>query len=368
MPKLRVPREIDPDVFIPFDPEIARSKRYLDKVTGLMVPYKHIRAITPRNIAKSYTATVDAIERALRGHVVNDGDHKTLYMRRGVDELETSFATLVKEVQKAREFPDFEFRQRGREWQAKPWDAPSSSWRTIIYGTSLREAYKMRSSVWSDVDSIVFDEFIDDGSNPIEGEAVKWDWVYDTIARNRPVRTLMIANPPMITPGVSNPYFVADGIRVDVEMPEWVRLKSKSTLYWFPKAGQFGNQQETSRQREVGDSEYGLMSNRGQFVNAYGIPVGKRDPLARPLCALLISKKWYSIWIGDSGQWFVERKAPKSDIPRYAASPRDIAPGVSLFSRTVDHVTRAVKQAIISGSLQYEDTALLDEILPLITR
>lgn len=359
--RIREPRPIDPEVFIPFDASIAEEMTYKGK-SGLRA-FKHVRCITPRNIAKSYSSSVDAIERGLRGHIKNDGTHKTMWMRRGVEELDTSFPTLLKEAQL--EFPDFEFRQRGREWQARPWDSVASSWRTLIYGASLVESYKLRSSSWVDIEKIVFDEFIGDAGN-IEGEAVKWEWVYDTISRNRPVRTLMLANPQLITPGVSNPYFVADKIRVDVQMPEFIRVRPKSTLYWFPPEGRFGNQQVTERQLEVAGTEYGEMSNQGRFTNAYGLAVGKRGSRAVPLCGFLLNKEWYGIWV-DGDQIYAERGIPNTEMRKFALSPRDISKGVSLISRT-NPLVKDVMSAIREGEMLYEDSALIDELLPIMVR
>lgn len=361
---IRVRREVDPEVFLPIDFGLARSRRYLDKATGTQRNFKHVRAITPRNIAKSYSAIADRTEAALTGWASGDGNHKFLYMRRAVDEFDTAFPTIYKEVEL--EFPDFTFRQRGNEWQAKPWDAPPSSWRTICYGMALAETYKRRSSVWSDVDYVLFDEFIDDGSRPISNEVSRWESLYDTMARNRSVETLFMANPQFLTPGVMNPYFVADGITVTAKMPEWVSLRPKSTLYWFPPAGKFGNQQITERQRELGSSDYAKMSYGGEFVHAYGIPIGKRGPRAEPICALSLGGVWFSIWADDE-TLYAERGATKADIPRYAMSPQDIRAGVRLYTWG-DPLLGYVREQWRAGGIMFQDTAVHSELQLMMVR
>jgi len=354
MKRIRVRRNVDPEIFKPIDFGLARSRRYLDKATNTQKRFKHIRAITPRNIAKSYSSVADRTEIALEAWAHGDPNRKFLYMRRAVDEFEQSFPTIYKEVEQ--EFPDFQFRCRGAEWQAKPWDAPPASWRTIAYGMALAESYKRRSSVWSDVDYILFDEFIDDGSRPIGNEVNRFESLYDTMARNRPVETLFMANPQFLTPGVMNPYFIRDGITVTPKMPEWISLRPKSTLYWFPPEGKFGNQQITDRQRELGDSEYAKMSYGGEFVHAYGIPVGKRSSKAEPLCGLLLNGEWFSIW-ADKEQIYAERGNNNSDMLRYAFSPQDIRPGVRLYN-WADPLLGYIREEWRNGGILFQDTSV----------
>lgn len=363
---IRVPRPVDPDVFIPIDWNIALGRRYLDKSSGQQRVFRHIRAVTPRNIAKSYAAIGDLTEAALRGHAAGDPNHLFIYMRRGVDELEQSFPTLYKEV--GGEFPAFEFRQRGLTWEARPWGAPSSAWRVVCYGMALADVYKRRSSVWADVTTIFFDEFIDDGSRPLSREVDRFESFYDTVARNRFVRTIFAANPQFLTPGVSNPFFISDGVRVEEKMPEFVSLRPRSTLYWFPPTGRFGNQQLTDRQRELGDTDYSRMSRGGEFVHAYGIPTGKRGPHADPLLALRLDHEWYSIWTDDNGGVFADRGAPNTpDLPRYAMSPRDIAAGVKLYTWG-DPLMAWVRERWREGAITFRDTSLYDTLQEIMAR
>lgn len=354
MSQIRVRRTVDPDVFLPIDFGLARSRRYLDKASKTQKRFKHLKAITPRNIAKSYSSVAERTEIALTAWAHGDPNKKFLYLRRGKDEFDQAFPTIYKEVEE--EFPDFQFRCRGEEWQAKPWDAPAASWRTIAYGMALIESYKRRSSVWSDVDYILFDEFIDDGSRPINNEVNRFESLYDTMARNRPVETLFMANPQFLTPGVMNPYFVKDGINVTAKMPEFVSLRPQSTLYWFPPEGKFGNQQVTDRQRELGKSEYAKMSYGGEFVHAQGIPVGKRGPRAEPICGLLLDGAWFSIW-GDDDNLYAERGDNKSDMQRYAFSPQDIRAGVRLYNWS-DPILNWVREEWRNGGILFKDTAV----------
>lgn len=368
MKLLRVPREIDRSKFIPLDFSIPRSHRYTD-VDGVTQPYKHIRVISARNVAKTYGEMVTHTEIALRGHIAGDPNRTFMYMRRGVDELENAFPTLYKEIRE--EFPEIEFRQRGDRWEARPWDSPASSWRTICYGVALREAYKKRSSFWNDVRHVMFDEFIDDGSLPLSNEITTWNSIYDTMARNRPVTTSFMANPQFMQAGVTNPYFQDDGLVITPKMPEFIRKPAKSTLYWFPKAGVFGNQEETARMREVAGTGYGQMSNGGEFVHAYAIPVGKRGSSAKPFVGLKVNGQWYSAWVQDTDDYiYLERGVPNDrTIERFAFTPPDIEMaskenrGTRLASKgRTEPALAIIKQAWTQGGVYFRDTAVNQEL------
>lgn len=359
----------------PFNPitySALDDLRYYDKFEELMRGYTHQRVISPRDIGKSYEALCDAVERAIIGHATGQPNHQTMYMRRGQEELDEVLPVLLDDIFK--EFPDFEFELRKRTWYVRPLTASDDrkAWRPVIVGQALRTSGKKRSTPFPNISHILFDEFIDDGNDKINDEANLFTGFYKTInrggQRKGPVKTLFLANPPLTAAGISNPFLTNDGIRVSEEMPEFIPLKNKSTIYWFPRPGVYGNQTKGDFERMVEGTEYGDMALSGLFTGAYGRSVGKRGTNAWPVCGILMGRKNYSIWEDEAGVLFAERKAPKTpDLPWYAMSPRDIRPGVVLLSRTNDATKRAVKYAIASGGMVYEDAALFDELIVIAT-
>lgn len=362
---IRVPRPVDRDKFIPIDFEIPRSHRYTD-ADGVTRPYKHVRAITARSIGKSYTELATRVEKAIRGHVDNDPTRTFMYVRRGADELDLAFPTILKQV--SLEFPEFEFRQRGETWEVRPWDSPASAWRTVCYGVALSVVYKRRSNDFTDVEHIVFDEFVDNGGPlHIENEAAQWESFYDSVDRHRGIHTTFLANPQFLGEGSTNPYLIADRVPVKAEMPEFVRRPEKSTLWWFPPAGKFGWQTPTTRMRETSGTEYAAMATGGENVNAQRVQVGKRGPKAVPLCAIKSNGTWYAAWTQPGDYLYLERGAPKTDIPRYCLSKRDIEFGV-LYAGYSEPILQYIRGEWKRGAIMFRDVSVSDELSSILVR
>ncbi len=370
--RIRTRRPVDPEYFIPIDFDIARRKLYRDSSTGKMTRYRHIRAITPRNIAKSYGTVGDAVERSLKAWVraakagERDQREKFIYLRRSVEELQNVFPSIMDDV--GSEFPAWEFSTSKNILKARPYGSKNArEWKVLGYGMALTQAYSNRSKPFPGVVTILFDEFIDDGSLPIKDEEKMFQWLYDSVNRGKKpeeenVETILMANPQLLTPGVSNGYFTADGITVTENMPEFISVKKKSTLYWFPPGGQFGHQKVTDRQRELEGTEYAEMSYGGKHVNAMGTMTGKRGRYADLVCALRADKKLYSVW-RDGDYLYAERSAPKEWEVGLALKPRDVGPGFRLPMQS-DYTLKILKAHWRAGAVYFQDTQLRDELEP----
>lgn len=181
-----------------------------------------------RGIGKTYGAKKLCIE----DFIVNG--RKFIYLRRYKNELRT-IQNMFVDVGK--EFPDYAFRVRGHHFEIcdDPEPVKGSKWIQIGMAVALSTAQQMKSMVFDDFDTILFDEFIIEKGcvRYLPDEFSVFNNFYNTVDRwNDRVKVFFLANAVRI----ENPYMVA--LEADADR-EWSRRKRGFAVFHFPRVTAF---------------------------------------------------------------------------------------------------------------------------------
>ena len=167
-----------------------------------------------RGIGKTYGAKKLVIEDFLKN------GRKFIYLRRYKNELRT-IQNMFVDV--GREFPDYAFRVRGHHFEIcdDPEPVKGSKWIQIGIAVALSTAQQMKSMVFDEFDTILFDEFIIEKGcvRYLPDEFSVFNNFYNTVDRwNDRVKVFFLANAVRI----ENPYMVA--LEADADR-EWSKRK-----------------------------------------------------------------------------------------------------------------------------------------------
>ncbi len=181
-----------------------------------------------RGIGKTYGAKKLVIE-----DFIQNG-RKFIYLRRYKNELRTVQNMFV---DVGKEFPDYSFRVRGHHFEIcdDPEPSKGSKWMQIGMAVALSTAQQMKSMVFDDFDTILYDEFIIEKGcvRYLPDEFAVFNNFYNTVDRwNDRVRVFFLANSVRI----ENPYMVA--LEADADR-EWCKRKRGFAVFHFPRVTAF---------------------------------------------------------------------------------------------------------------------------------
>lgn len=179
--------------------KVYNSEGWVNWPYFLGQPEPFIVMVGPRGTGKTYGVFDDLVEEG----------HKFIYLRR--------LKTQLEECRKPDGNP-FRKLNADKGWNIQPvtqagtvlFNKDGKDGETVAVGVALSVVANIRGVDYSDIDYIVFDEFIaSDSERPIKNEFAAFQNFYETVNRNRelegkpPVKCIMLGNSNKI----SNPYF-----------------------------------------------------------------------------------------------------------------------------------------------------------------
>lgn len=161
------------------------------------------------------------------------------------------------------------------------------------------DAVKKYSHIFSDVTSILFDEFQSETSNYCANELRKFQSIHSSVARgngeqSRYVPVYMLSNPVTII----NPYYVAFGIHTRIDSKTKYLRGNGFVLERVVIESAKKAQQESTFNKAFGDSEYNKYSSSGtELLDNYSFVVGNMDTNSRStyVATLKYNDNTYSI-------------------------------------------------------------------------
>lgn len=259
-----------------------------------------------RGIGKTYGA-----KKMVISEYIEEGK-QFIYLRRYRDELKT-LTTFFDDI--GREFPSFGFRVLGREMQIcyDP-DENKPSWETMGYAVALSTAQSRKSTVYDQVHTIIFDEFILEKAmnRYLPDEFTTMNNFYNTVDRwNDRVRVYFLANSVSIT----NPYFIALDLTAD---SEWEKRNKGFVVAHYPQSTEFA---ETVSQTRFGQfikgTEYADYILGNMFADNKPTMIAKKPSEAVYYCTLLIRDVYCSIWQYEKDSttfYHVTEKMPRAPM------------------------------------------------------
>ena len=290
-----------------------------------------------RGLGKTYGAKTLVIRRAIRT------SEQFIYLRRYGTELAGVKQTFFSDVE--HQFPDYDFRSLGSNAQMSPVDQRSSKkrqWQTIGYFLSLSKAQQLKSTDFSNVTSIIFDEFIIEEGSPLQylkgaDEAMVFENFFNTVDRYKDkTKVMFLAN----SASMMNPYFIKYGIEPD-KLGEFTRiLRNPDTgqhfgVVHFPESSEFQSAvYQTRFGRMIQDTEYADYAVGNKFKDASTQLTGGKPVKATYMYSLMTNRGTFSLWYDlVSQQWFADQKRPKLE--------NILTMDVSLVDRDVSLVERS---------------------------
>ena len=320
----------------------SMSKFYsFDEIDSKNGTYNFI--VGGRGIGKTYGAKKKVILDFLRL------GHQFIYLRRYKEERMAA-GNFFADV--GQEFPDDEFRVHQHELQHK---TPDDKWETMGYVIALSTAQKLKSKVFNEVHTIIFDEFIlEKGfTRYLPQEESAFNNFYSTVDRwNDRVKVYFLAN----AVSINNPYFVAYKIDAD---REWVKRKRGFIVVHFPQSTEFNNEAEKTRFGQfIAGTEYSDYALGNQFADNTPRMIGEKPHSARYFCSIDIDGSWVSLWKfqRDSKRWFYgSSKQPRETI-NFTLDPNKVSEECVYLAKNAD-LTKVLRTAFGHGRMLFDKPA-----------
>lgn len=281
----------------------AKKKITRDAIKATRYEEREV-SVTSRGKSKSETRTIGSC------------DNQFIYLRRYKEELAVAKATFF--VDYEQEFPEHDFQVIGWEAQAshiRYREMKHRPWVTIGYFIALSVAQKYKSVSFTNVKTIVYDEYIlEKGlTNYLPNEAVVFNNFYSTVDRYKDkTRVLMLAN----SVAINNPYFIEYKIKPeDADVNGFIRLKGGYMLVQFIDDKQFESEvYQTGFGKFIKDTEYADYAVGNQFSDNHKGLIELKPSNAKYLLTLETSDKIISIWWeSNKGKYYCQESRPKNE-------------------------------------------------------
>ena len=276
--------------------------------------------IGERGVGKTYGASKFCINRFI------NKDEEFVYIRRFKSDLQKSLPKFFEAITKNNEFPEHELATKGSKFYIDN--------KICGYGIALTSAQSLKSTNFSKVKTIIFDEFIiEEGSQYyLKNEVETFLGLIETIARMRDVRIFMLGNAYTIT----NPYF----IYFDINLPYNSDIKTyKNGLILI----QYMNNQEyreakakTKFGQLTEGTEYSKYANENNFRLDNNNFIEKKTGNSKCSFGIKYKDNVFGVWFDfNEGKIFVSKDINSTQI--FACTLNDHTPNTMLLSAIKDY-------------------------------
>lgn len=312
--------------------------------------------IGARGVGKTYGAKRLAIKNA-----INKGE-QFIYLRRYKSELKNA-PNFFNDI--AHEFPDWDLKVRGRTAIMRPKTAKKDDeWTLIGYFVPLSVSQANKSTAYPDVTTIIFDEFIIDKGNLLylSNEVRVFLDFYNTVDRYQDkTRVLMLSN----SASIMNPYFIDWNIIPDREI---IKYGDGFVVVHTVDSSMYGAQVSKTRFGKfvtVHSKEYAQYAIENEFQDSTDDFVCKKTGVATHMFNLRTDDGKYSVWF-DSGQWFVQKKIPKTPVTNLTLS-KNMREG-EIQATYSDKLMQTLRAAYRQGRMYFDDASTRNGIRKIFIR
>lgn len=219
--------------------------------------------------------------------------HTFLWLRRNATDLEDAIGTPSQ--------PKFyePFKEKYPTWnfeieQTKKCKFIKVNGNIYGYGMSLRQAESIKGTEFTDVDTIILDEFLvgDGGGHYLRNEPMYLLSIIETIGRLRPINVILLGN----ATSVANPYFDFFNIGLPYNS-EFKTFKNNSIVVWYVKNEKYREAKKRSAFGElVHGTEYERYAIDNKFINDSNDFIVKRTPNSKLFFNIKTNGKIYGVW------------------------------------------------------------------------
>lgn len=222
---------------------------------------------------------------------------------------------------------------------------------------TLSQSAGYKSVDYSNVRLVVFDEFLMDSSRSryLPGEVEAFLELYVTIARNRDVPILMLANNITQT----NPYYAYFNIVPNGQVFQKVKSskgRADILLHTWYDAEQTQNRRESRFGQLVSGTAYGDYAIENEAWKDNDTFVEERDPKSSPLFMFTWEDNFYTVWTNfNKGKVWITKGEARNVQVCYAFTKEDQTPNLLLAKAfKQSYHFKVMKQAMSFGCLYYD--------------
>lgn len=263
-----------------------------------------------RGLGKTYGAKRLAIRRWIRKR------DEFIYLRRYEDEMKKSRDTFFDDI--AYEFPEWDFRVHGNQFQSAPVstrDADKRQWEKMGTAAVLSKSQQLKSVAFPRVKIIIFDEFIlEKGvTRYLPNEPTVMTNFFSTVDRAMDKTiVLFLAN----AVSMMNPYFLEYDILPTTEDTEFLTARDGFIVCHFPNAEDFTlSIQNTRFGKFISGTEYAEYALLNEFADNNLDLVRPKDSNAKHMFNLETRVGWMSLWenVGER-EFYAYSKCPPGQL------------------------------------------------------
>lgn len=245
-----------------------------------------------------------------------------VYLRRYKTELSKSFKKFFSELIKNEEFPNHKLETQGLTFLIDD--------EVAGYGMTLSTAQQLKSSNFSDVYYIIFDEFlIEDGQGHyLKNEVISFLGLIETIARMRNIKVFMLAN------AVSeiNPYFLFFDLTLPYNNDIKLFKDGEILLQYMRNYAYREAKKETRFGKLISGTEYEDYAINNKFTDDNKNFIEKKTGQSKFSFSFIYKGNTYGIWIDyNNSKMYVSNDYLENGLC-FATTTEDHSPNTMLYS------------------------------------
>lgn len=272
--------------------------------------------IASRGVGKTYGVTKFVIKKFL------EKGEEFVYIRRYKSELQKAIPNFFSAMITNEEFKDTTFSRKGTQLLINE--------KVAGYGVTLSTAQQLKSTNFSNVKTIIFDEFIIEKgqSHYLKDEVNIFLGLIETIARLRNVRVIMLGN----SADLINPYFLYFDLRLPYNN-DIITFKNGLIALQYATNVEYMNVKKKSRFGQlVKDTSFEEYAIENKFVYENNDFIEKKDKDSRFSFAFIYKDSTFGVWINwNNGKMYISNDYDPNGL-LFATTTNDHKPNTMLLS------------------------------------
>ena len=272
--------------------------------------------IGSRGVGKTYGATKLVIKDFLKKK------RQFIYLRRYKTELSKSMKKFFTEIIKNEEFPNHTFEVHGNTFLIDE--------EVAGYGVTLSTAQQLKSSNFSDVYYIIFDEFLIESGQGyyLKDEVLAFLGLLETIGRMRDIKVFMLANAVTEV----NPYFMFFDLALPYNNDIKLFKDGMILLQYLQNEAYIKAKKETKFGKLVAGTEYEDYAIDNKFTDDNRVFIEKKSGQSKFSFSFIYKDIRLGVWIDyDNGKIYVSNDYIENGFV-FATTTADHSPNTLLYS------------------------------------
>ena len=272
--------------------------------------------IGSRGVGKTYGATKLVIKDFLKKK------RQFIYLRRYKTELSKSMKKFFTEIIKNEEFPNHTFEVHGNTFLIDE--------EVAGYGVTLSTAQQLKSSNFSDVYYIIFDEFLIESGQGyyLKDEVLAFLGLLETVGRMRDIKVFMLANAVTEV----NPYFMFFDLALPYNNDIKLFKDGMILLQYLQNEAYIKAKKETKFGKLVAGTEYEDYAIDNKFTDDNRVFIEKKSGQSKFSFSFIYKDIRLGVWIDyDNGKMFVSNDYIDNGFV-FATTTADHSPNTLLYS------------------------------------